>query len=107
MERFGNNVSSSQRIQGILKPDGKLIGAVKGTDKSIRTVSKDKFDDVVNQLQEIKVKPVDKPNYKGQWYEAVDGKGGFGIRNSDKNGTTIDLNFPDVSNKAIKIHYKP
>ena len=47
---------------------------------------------------------VSKPGYSGDWYKLPDGKE-FGIRNSVKNGKTLDLDQLGIKG-VEKIHYK-
>jgi RHS repeat-associated protein len=66
---------------------------VKGAGPDVMTLDAKTFDTVKSDLLATGATPVSKPGYSGQWYGTGDGtKTGFGIRESDKWGQTIDLN---------------
>jgi hypothetical protein len=89
----------------IIQPGGRLIGDVnKGAGREVRTVSPSEFQTIKDKLLEGAV-PVSKPSYApGTWFRRSDGAE-FGIRNSDKNGVTIDIDDPALR-PGLKVHRK-
>jgi hypothetical protein len=87
---------------------GELIGKVaEGATPEIRTVAADSLGRIVDKLADMGAMPVTKPTYPGQWYEFASGKGGFGIRQSAKNGMTVDFSYPGLLPKGFKLHVGP
>lgn len=44
------------------------------------------------------------PNYSGTWYQLPNGQGRVGVRNSPKNGETLDFSGVNGLDKGFRIH---
>ena len=88
-------------IDDILKKNGKIIGNVNpGATSNIRTVTKEEFKQIKSKIIKGGEKISSNPNYNGEYYRLQDGSI-IGIRNSSKNGETLDI----IGTK-FKIHKK-
>jgi hypothetical protein len=92
--------SSSSSAKEVLMPGGQPIGKPSSNGKIV-TVNQEQMDELFNSLV-VDARPVPRAGYPGQWYEFLDGSGGFGLRYSTKYGETLDLSIPGVT--ISKIH---
>ncbi len=97
-------------VNDMIQNSGKIINTAEDIAKGypgkirqgIKTVTEKDFKDIKNRLLDGATELPNNNNYPGHWYKSKDGEI-FGIRNSKKNGETID--FQDT-NKITKIHYQ-
>ena len=90
-------------LRQLLEPNGVAIGTTwRGAGDEIRTVSPEKWDQLLSALKDLGATSKEKSGYKGQWFELPQGAGEFGVRDSDRSGRTLDLNIPGSS--VEKIH---
>ncbi|HCL4135299.1 TPA: hypothetical protein N2C61_006464 [Pseudomonas aeruginosa] len=103
----GKNQYASFDPAEILAPHGKPIGESYGrSSPGIRTVSPREMDELIDKLKGMgAVLNPSKEGYRGKWFDLPDGKGSFGIRISEDNGKTIDVEALGVSGMR-KIHQK-
>ena len=88
----------------IVAPGGRPVGTVFGwASAGIRTVTQAEFRTIQSRLLQGATS-VKKAGYGVTWYKRLDGSE-FGIRNSSKNGLTIDVNHPSISSD-FKVHMK-
>jgi hypothetical protein len=92
--------SSILNAKEVLMPGGQPVGKTSNNGK-IATVNQGQMDKIFKTLV-VDAQPVPRTGYPGQWYEFLDGSGGFGLRYSAKYGETIDLNIPGIP--ISKIH---
>jgi hypothetical protein len=86
----------------ILAPDGEMVGTVHpGATEEVRTVSPSEFRTLEERLLQG-ASPTNQPGYPGIWYQRPDGSS-FGIRNSSRNGRTIDVSDPKLPS-GLKVH---
>ena len=97
-----------ETANSILMPGGNIIGIQLAKNPNIRTISPDHASSIARRLIASGAKIVNKPGYKGIWFELPTG-GGFGIRDvvseaSLRLGSTraIDINIIGIPIKNIK-----
>ncbi|MDN8618329.1 hypothetical protein [Variovorax ginsengisoli] len=99
-------VNNPQSAADVLTPGGQPIGQVQGSaTPDIRTVTPGQLDSIIDGLKGLGATQVDRPRYRGDWYELPSNQGGFGVRTSNNNGRTLDVNIPSVPD-VTKVHQK-
>lgn len=98
--------NSPQSVSGVLMLGGQPIGQVQGSaTPDIRTVTPGQLEIIIDELKGLGATQVNRPRYRGNWYELSNNQGGFGVCNGSNNGRTVDviISFlPDVT----KFHQK-
>lgn len=108
LRELGASEPVSQSLQEIILRDGKPLGSqVRRARAGVRTVTREEFDKLLENIgpgAELVPSP---HGYRGQWYRRPDGSI-FGVRRSDQNGITFDVirnNHPQIDN-GYKVHKK-
>jgi hypothetical protein len=92
----------------VLAPNGQPVGTVEGSAiPDVRTVTPGQMDGITDGLKRLGATPSSRPRYPGDWYDLPNNQGGFGVRNSPKNGRTVDVNIPGVSDVTKVREKKP
>lgn len=102
---FANRlIENNLSVAEIFTPNGIPVGSRLGSAKpSIRTVSEEQFNNILNNLFNSGAKRVRKDRYDGEWYQLPGEHGEFGIRQSTGSGRTMDINIPSIP-QITKIH---
>jgi hypothetical protein len=104
IQRYGLNGQSNMPTMSIVAPGGRPIGTVTPRAKPhIRTISRREMEVVISQLLH-NARHVERPNHNGIVFQRADGVF-VTVRESYRNGITIDLRFPNMRNAPVsKIH---
>jgi hypothetical protein len=100
--------TNSQSLSDILLPGGQELGDKLGSaGDGIRTVTQPDMDGLKSKLMSGATEVASPPGYQGKTYQRPDGTV-FGVRDSDKHGSTIDVmksNDPKLK-PGYKVHRK-
>ena len=102
-------LSKREIVESMLKPGGNLLGEQVGNNFLIRTVSKEKSEDIIRKLIDLGAKRVEKIDYPGIWYKLPE-VGEFGIRAKSsqaslKLGTSNTIDVEKLKMGIDKIKY--